>query len=201
MIICVSLTDNLLILPQITYTMINYFKIENVYDPNFEEVYDLYTNSFPTYSRRTWAGLEALFNKKPSFQSIAVKQNSDFVGLIHFWQFEKFLFIEHFAIHPDFRNNGLGSKIMKEFIAKTELPVVIETETPHSQIASRRIHFYERIGFYLISNFYMQPPYEGSQVLLSMLIMTNNYHFVNKHFQQIKNSIYKDVYKYDPKRR
>lgn len=181
--------------------MIQFLKIENVYDPNFGEVYDLYTTAFPTYSRRTWAGLETLFNKKPAFHSVLVKQNKDFVGLIHYWTFEKFLFVEHFAIHPDHRNKGLGSKVMKEFIAKTELPVVVETETPHSQLASQRIHFYERISFYVIPNFYMQPPYEGSQVLLSMLIMSNDYHFANKHFQQIKTTIYKEVYKYDPRRR
>ncbi|MFZ4582988.1 MAG: GNAT family N-acetyltransferase [Paludibacter sp.] len=181
--------------------MINFIKIENVYDPNFGEVYDLYNTSFPSYSRRSWAGLETVFNKKQAFNSVAVKKDSKFVGLIHYWIFDKFVYIEQFAIHPDYRNAGLGTKVMKEFLKKHELPIVIETETPRTQIASKRIYFYERVGFYMISNFYMQPPYEGSQVLMSMLIMTNDYNYVNKYFQQIKNTIYKEVYKYDPKKR
>ncbi len=180
--------------------MINLKKIENVYDPNFGEVYDLYNSAFPAYQRRTWAGLETLFNKKPAFQCLNVRSNSNFVGLIHYWTFEKFIYIEHFAIHPDYRNQGLGSKVMKEFLAKKELPVVVETETPRSHVASQRIHFYERLGFFMTTNFYMQPPYEGSQVMMSMLLMSNDYHFTNKYFTQIRNTLYKEVYKYDPKR-
>ncbi len=180
--------------------MISLLKIENVYDANFEEVYDLYNSAFPSYLRRTWAGLETLFNKKPAFHCVSVKSKKDFVGLINYWTFDKFIYIEHFAIHPDFRNKGIGTKVLKEFLATLELPVVIETETPRSQIASQRIHFYERLGFYMTTNFYMQPPYEGSQVMMSMLIMSNDYHFTNKHFTQIKNTLYKEVYKYDPKK-
>jgi hypothetical protein len=89
---------------------------------------------------------------------------------------------------------------MKQFLSKIELPVVIETETPRSLVASQRIHFYERLGFYMTTNFYMQPPYEGSQVMMSMLIMSNDYHFANKHFNHIKSTLYKEVYKYDPKK-
>jgi len=180
--------------------MISLQKIENVYDSNFEEVYDLYNSAFPQYQRRTWAGIESIFNKKPAFHCICVKSNNEFVGLIHYWTFEKFVYVEHFAVHPDFRNKGIGTSVMKEFLSKIELPVVIETETPRSLVASQRIHFYERLGFYMTTNFYMQPPYEGSQVMMSMLIMSNDYHFVNKHFTLIKNTLYKEVYKYDPKK-
>jgi ribosomal protein S18 acetylase RimI-like enzyme len=180
--------------------MISLQKIENVYDTNFEELYDLYTSAFPSYQRRTWAGLETLFNKKPAFQSFTIKSDNEFVGLLNYWNFEKFVYVEHFAVHADYRNKGIGTSVMKEFLSKIELPVVIETETPRSLVASQRIHFYERLGFYMTTNFYMQPPYEGSQVMMSMLIMSNDYHFANKHFNHIKSTLYKEVYKYDPKR-
>lgn len=180
--------------------MINFYKIENVYDPNFEELYDLYNSAFPSYQRRTWAGLETVFNKKPAFQCFVIKLDKEFVGLLNYWTFEKFVYIEHFAIHPNYRNRGLGTMALKEFISKTELPVIVETELPRSVVASQRIHFYERLNFYMTTNFYMQPPYEGSQVMMSMLIMSNDYHFVNKYFTQIKNTLYKEVYKYDPKK-
>ncbi len=185
---------------QKTYTMISLHKIENVYDPNFEEVYDLYNSAFPSYQRRTWAGSETVFNKKPAFNCFSVKSEGEFVGLLNYWKFEKFVYVEHFAIHPDFRNRGIGTTVMKEFLATTELPVVVETETPRSLVASQRIHFYERLGFYMTTNFYMQPPYEGGSVMISMLIMSNDYHYTNKHFNQIKNTLYKEVYKYNPKK-
>jgi len=180
--------------------MISLSKIENVYDSDFEEIYNLYNSAFPSYQRRTWAGLESLFNKKPVFECKCVKSDGEFVGLLHYWTFEKFIYIEHFAIHPDFRNKGIGTAALKTFLATAQLPVVVETETPRTLVASQRIHFYERLGFYMTTNFYMQPPYEGGQVMMSMLIMSNDYHFANKHFNSIKKTLYKEVYKYDPKK-
>lgn len=181
--------------------MIQKIKLENIYDPGFEEVYDLYTASFPTYARRSWAELASVFSKKQNFNCCSLRNEDGFVGLICYWNFEKFVYIEHLAILPDLRNKGLGTEFIKAFIKENELPLVVETETPRTQIASQRIHFYERAGFYMISNFYMQPPYEGGQVLMSMLIMTTDYHYVNKHFNTIKNAIYKEVYKFDPKKK
>jgi len=180
--------------------MFELIKVNNVYDSNFEEVYDLYTSSFAKYARRTWAGLETVFNKKPSFHCNSIKVKGEFAGFLNYWTFEKFTFIEHFAIHPNFRNSGLGSKVLKNFLAQNELPIIIETETPRNLIASQRIHFYERLNFYAISNFYMQPPYEGGQVMMSMLIMSNDYHFATKNFNQIKTTLYKEVYKFDQKK-
>ena len=180
--------------------MIEFLKIENVYDPNFEEVFHLYNAAFPSYLRRSWTGIEMLLSKKPAFHSIYVKHKKDFAGLIHYWTFDKFVFIEHFAIQPDRRNKGLGSKILKKFLSDITLPVIIETELPRNLVASKRIHFYERLGLFVTSNFYMQPPYEGSQVMMSMLIMSTDYQFTNKHFNQIKNTLYKEVYKYDQKK-
>lgn len=180
--------------------MIELVKIENVYDHVFEEVFHLYTSAFPSYLRRTWSGLEMLLNKKPAFKCIAIMHRKEFAGLLHYWTFEKFIFIEHFAIQPNLRNKGLGSKVLKKFLGTIDLPVVIETELPRNLISSKRIHFYERQGFFVTSNFYMQPPYEGSQVMISMLIMSTDYHFTNKNFSQIKSTLYKEVYRYDQKK-
>lgn len=180
--------------------MFEFIKVENVYDSNFEEVYDLYTSSFPNYARRTWQGLETVFNKKNAFHCNCIKLDGKTVGFINYWIFDKFTYIEHFAIHPDFRDNGLGSQVLKNFISNSTLPIILETETPRTITASKRIHFYERLNFYMISNFYMQPPYEGGQVMMSMLIMCNDYHFATKNFSQIKTTLYKEVYKFDQKK-
>ncbi|OIP82620.1 MAG: hypothetical protein AUK44_07325 [Porphyromonadaceae bacterium CG2_30_38_12] len=177
------------------------FKIENIYSRDFEELYSLYTHAFPIFQRRSWAGIEQVFNKKPNFSCNIIKQDDVFVGLLSYWTFDKFVYIEHFAIHPNFQNKGIGSDVMKQFMQQISLPIVIETETPRNIQANQRINFYERLGFYIIPEFYMQPPYDNGQVILSMLIMTTDYHFVSKHFQQVKNTLYKEVYKYDPKKK
>lgn len=180
--------------------MITFQQVENVYDSKFEENYALYTEAFPNYSRRKWANIETLFTKKQNFNCINIYKDNEFVGLFHYWDFEQFVFVEHFAILPHLQGHGLGTESMKLFMSQHQVPIILETETPRTTIASKRIFFYERLGFLASSNFYMQPPYEGGQVMISMLIMSNNYQYVTKHFGKIKNTIYKEVYKYDPKK-
>ena len=46
----------------------------------------------------------------------------------------------------------------------------------------------------------MQPPYDDSLFLIPMLIMSNDYHFANRHFQMIKDTLYKEVYNYIPEK-
>ena len=113
------------------------------------------------------------------------------------WKFSRFYYIEHFAIHPQHRNHSYGSEVIRLFLSTVSLPVVLEVEMPKTITASRRIHFYERLGFYVMSNFYMQPPYDGESFLLPMLIMSNDYHFTNKHFHLIKEVLYKEVYNFE----
>jgi len=75
--------------------------------------------------------------------------------------------------------------------------IILEVEPPKSIDASRRIHFYERLNFFVLPNFYMQPPYDKKSFLLPMLIMSNDYHFAHKHFEAIKGKLYEEVYQYE----
>ncbi|MCE5330765.1 MAG: GNAT family N-acetyltransferase [Bacteroidales bacterium] len=178
-------------------TMLNFLKIDSVYDTNYADVYKLYVETFPVSERRSWASLESVLNNENRFNIFALMHENQFVGFISYWKFERFYYIEHFAILPHFRNHKLGSEAMAELVSQVNMPVVLEVEMPRTVEAARRIHFYERLGFYVLSNYYMQPPYDGVSFLLPMLIMSNDYHFANKHFNLIKNTLYKEVYRYE----
>ena len=68
---------------------------------------------------------------------------------------------------------------------------------PNDINASQRILFYERLGFSIISHKYAQPPYEGTGFFIPELIMSNDLHFANTHFEKIKEILYNDVYHYE----
>ncbi len=82
-------------------------------------------------------------------------------------------------------------------LSKMKLPVVLEVEMPNNPTAIRRIHFYERLGFSVLSHKYAQPPYEGDSFLLPMQLMCNNLHFADSHFELIKENIFQEVYHYE----
>lgn len=174
--------------------MIEFRKIENSSDPFFGKMYELYRGAFPAIERRNLGDLEHILNYDKNFEMDALLKDGEFVGFFNFWTFERFIFGEHFAIDSKMRGQNIGSEVVKKLMSKVNLPFVLEVEMPTDAQSIRRIEFYERLGFKVLSHSYAQPYYDGSGKLLPMLLMSNNYHFADKHFGLIKKTVYKDVY-------
>jgi ribosomal protein S18 acetylase RimI-like enzyme len=177
--------------------MLNFHRINSVNSQYFSGLFNLYALAFPPAERRTWEGLEYELNCEKKFCAHALIQNGMFVGLFNYWTFDHFYYIEHLAICPKLRCLGIGSEAMNIFMDQTKLPIVLEVEMPNNMVASRRLLFYEKLGFSILSHNYAQPPYEGSGFLMPELIMTNDLHFANNHFEKIKKTLYVEVYHYE----
>jgi len=179
--------------------MLKFKKIINTEDANYHQLYDLYRSSFPNNERRDRDSLANVFENESKFNMYALEYENEFVGFFNYWKFSRFYYIEHFAIKSQFRNLRFGTEAIKAFLKQAEMPVVLEVETPTTITASRRIHFYERLGFYVLSDIYMQPPYDARSFPVPMLIMSNDYHFSSKHFRLIREVLYREVYHYEIK--
>ncbi|MDP4240196.1 MAG: GNAT family N-acetyltransferase [Bacteroidota bacterium] len=177
--------------------MLNFHRINSVNDPYFSKLFNLYTLAFPPSERRSWAAMEYELSYEKRFYAHALIQDDLFVGLFNYWTFDRFFYIEHLAVSPKLRSRGIGSEAMKVFMSQVKLPVVLEVELPNDMVASRRLHFYERLGFTILSHSYAQPPYEGNGFFMPELIMSNDIHFANSHFEMIKETLYDQVYHYE----
>ena len=93
--------------------MLNFHKINTVNNQFFSNLFNLYTLSFPPMERRTWAGLEYELNYEKRFYVHALIQEGTFVGLFNYWKFDRFMYIEHLAIIPKLRSQGIGSEAIK----------------------------------------------------------------------------------------
>ena len=99
-------------------------------------------------------------SQAPTANSQGLKANSQKpLGLLTTWEFDDFIYIEHFAIDPTLRSQGYGSEALKAFIHEHGKPIVLEAEPPTDALSIRRIKFYERIGLTLYDFPYMQPAY------------------------------------------
>lgn len=163
--------------------------------PN-SKMYKLYQSAFPSSERRNLGGLEQILNHEKRFEAYALMKEDKFVGFFTYWLFDRFCYVEHFAIDDSLRGQNLGSEVLVAFLKRTDLPVVLEVEMPDNNEAGRRIKFYERFGFRVLPHTYAQPFYDGSGRILPMLIMSNNYHFTDKHFNMIKKTLHSEVYHY-----
>ena len=177
--------------------MLNFHRINTVNNQFFSNLFNLYTLAFPPMERRTWEGLEYELKYEKRFCAHALIQDGEFVGLFNYWTFDKFFYLEHLAISPKFRSQGIGSEAMSMFMDQTKLPIVLEVEMPNNIMASRRILFYERLGFSILSHNYAQPPYDGKSFFIPELLMSNDIHFANTHFEKIKEILYTNVYHFE----
>lgn len=174
--------------------MLKFYPINNVDDKYFDEMYAVYSQAFPAAERRSWAGLDSQLNHETKFKANALVQDDEFVGFFNYWTFDRFLYIEHFALTARFRSQRIGSKAIQMFKEQTTLPIVLEVEMPTNSETIRRIRFYEDLGFRVLSHYYAQPPYEGGGFLMPMLMLSNDLHFANTHFEMIKDTLYRNVY-------
>ena len=150
--------------------MLTLTKITDAQQPYFDACWDLYNNAFPLEERRDLDYfLESLDNKDFYFQALLFEQK--LVGFISWWELENFLYVENFAIFPQFRGGGYGQlvlKMLKDISTKT---IILEVEHPFDIMSERRISFYERNGFILNAYEYLQPPYRGTDTV-PLLLMT-----------------------------
>ena len=75
----------------------------------FDKIFSILENSFPSDEYRTYEGQQALWNHPRYTVYVIPDDESDCIkAFITVWKFEDFAFIEHFAVNPFYRNQGLG---------------------------------------------------------------------------------------------
>ena len=129
---------------------------------NFSLVYKRLIDAFPYEERRDEVDEEKCFFKS-QFNFCEITDDGESVGLIAFWVFKGFLFIEHIAINKEIRSKGYGSKTIDLIKAKYNLPIILEAEAPDTEMQKKRIKFYENLGFKMNSYDYTQPSYHNGE--------------------------------------
>lgn len=162
---------------------------------DFQQVFDIMENSFPTDEYRPFYEQKDLFLKKEySVYGLKNKENNSLMGFIALWEFDDFLYIEHFAVSPYFRNKGLGEKILSELKSISDKTLCLEVEPPKNDISVRRINFYKRNGFFLNEYPYIQPAISKGKSPVTLMIMTSDKKISEEEFLKIKDTLYKKVY-------
>lgn len=158
----------------------------------FSSVYKRLIDAFPYEERRDECDEEKCFLKE-QFNFCEIIDNGESVGLVVFWLFNKFLFIEHIAINKEIRSKGYGSKTIDLIKSKYNLPIILEAESPETEMQKKRIKFYENLGFKVNSYDYTQPSYHNAEsvplLVLSFPEILNENEFC-EFFKTTRNVVY-----------
>ena len=157
---------------------------------DFNEVYARIEESFPICERRSFTEAKEVLKEK-EYTLFHIEDKDKRIGFISVWNLDGFWFIEHFAIYPEFRNCGFGSRVLD--FAKDEFKtLVLEAEPNVTEIAKRRLDFYKRNGFCQNPFKYMQPAYREGEDDVELVLLS----FPNTltDGERIVKEIYKKVY-------
>ncbi len=163
-------------------------------DPLFAAAWDVLAASFPGDERRS---LEAhrRIETDPRYRFRAIVSDGRCIGVVGSWGFPRFMFIEHLAIAPGERSKGRGSGIVREILEAAAVPVAIEAESmTDSADALRRIVFYRTLGFIVNDYDYIQPAYDAEKRPVPMLLMTYPTAMSTAMLDNIRDTLYRDVY-------
>ncbi len=169
-------------------------KILNPID--FDEAYRLMELSFPKDERRTYREQkELLSNPRYRIYVPEEAQSGRLQAFAAVWEFDAFVFIEHLAVEPAYRNHGIGAKLLNELVKSAAKPVCLEVEPPDSEIASRRIEFYKRNHFFFNDYRYIQPSISEGRKAIPLFLMTSERSVTKTEFEAVKDILYKHVYR------
>ncbi len=152
----------------------------------------LLVESFPCDEYRSLEEQRRFVQERENFHMNIIYDSTTPVGIISYWKFDTFTYVEHFAIVPTLRNSGYGASAIKRVI-ENKRSIVLEVEKPTDETSLRRIAFYQRCGLTLCEKEYIQPAYRADSNEIPMYLMTCEVD-ADKNFEQIKSIIYREVY-------
>lgn len=140
-------------------------------EKGFNDIWGLYEKSFPKIERRKYKDQIKIFNNS-SYHLDAYYQESRLIGFISYWEFETYIYLEHFAINELLRGRGYGKRLLRELISNTEKIIVLEIEPIVDEVSQNRKNFYESLGFIMNSFKYKVQSYQNKAVLYDLEIMS-----------------------------
>ena len=166
--------------------------LQRINETNFPEIYRIMQASFSDDEYRPYDEQLALF-EEPEYRIYYMP-----AGFLAVWEFESFIYIEHFAVDPALRNSGTGSAMLQELVKQYQKPICLEVELPEDELTRRRIGFYERNGFVFNEYPYIQPPISKGKSPVPLRIMTyGERHYAGRHFRSNeRNVLYRSAYEY-----
>lgn len=159
----------------------------------FDKVYKILEESFPADERRRYDEQKALVDNN-IYKIYTLNHGGEIEAFIAVYEFESFIFVEHFAVGRDFRGKGIGTDVLSELRNIYSDMICLEVELPLNDESARRIDFYRKNGFFLNDFEYEQPPISNGRNSVPMKIMTSQRLLSANEFKMIKAILYSRVY-------
>ncbi|MBQ9781950.1 MAG: GNAT family N-acetyltransferase [Clostridia bacterium] len=148
-------------------------KLERLNENNkhfYNDAYSLYVNAFPLIERRDKLNHNIALTFNDYHFDFIIKDNN-LIGIMLYWEDNDFIFLEHFAILNNLRNNGYG-KMALNLLKEKNKTIILEVEQPNDELTTRRLNFYKRNGFILTNHNHKQLKFRKNDQELTLKILS-----------------------------
>lgn len=160
----------------------------------FDAIYAIMEEAFPQSERRIKEEQRSLLSLS-EYEVYGWVENDALLAFLAAWDLDMIRFGEHLATRKDQRNRQIGQKLFRAFEALNDIPIVFEVELPETELAKRRIHFYERLGYHYYGNVeYYQGIFHEEASPQPLRLMMKDPHRNNEEINRIIDLIYQYVY-------
>lgn len=136
----------------------------------WKKAWTLYEKSFPVAERRKLEDhLRA--SENDLFNPLSIWDNNQFIGIVFYWEWNNYRYIEYLAVDPDLQGHGYGSRIIKQ-IRDSQHTIILEIDPLINELSVRRLQFYEQAGFALTPYRFMHLPYRLDGEPQELLILS-----------------------------
>ena len=132
-------------------------RCRDINGPLMEAALVLYRSSFPAHELRLPPDQRDVMGD-PLYHFDMCLLDGALAGLILYWDFGTYIYVEHFCIVPDMRGGGLGKRAL-ELLGRSGKTVILEIDPPEDSVSERRRDFYLRAGYRMNSIEHIHPPY------------------------------------------
>ena len=168
-------------------------------DPLMEAAMALYRRSFPAHELRLWPDQQAVMNDLLYHFDLCLLDGA-LAGLILYWDFGAYIYVEHFCVEPSMRGHGLGTLILAE-LAKKSRPIILEIDPLTDDVAVRRKGFYERCGYVANGFAHVHPPYQAANHGHALIVMSHPRALSQAEFDTFTVDLREKVMKYSESKR
>ncbi|MDR2982143.1 MAG: GNAT family N-acetyltransferase [Puniceicoccales bacterium] len=121
-------------------------RIDSTTHPRFAEFWSIYEHSFPLCERRDLSHQKTIFQNQ-TYCLEAWLKDDQFIGFIGWWSHPHFAYVEHYAINPNLKSKGYGTRLLQDWMKTAPTPIVLEIEPLTDETTRRRFKFYQKLSF------------------------------------------------------
>lgn len=163
-------------------------RITDVKDTQYSAFRRLYEQSFPIFEQRDDMQQAKAFDCA-DYHLDVYHERDDMVGFLAYWEFDNYLYIEHFAIHTRLRGQGYGQKLLPEFIGQNAKYVILEIDPVCDEVTAARLRFYQKCGFCENPYSHVHPPYIEGRAGHRLSVLTSGRVISNEEYLRFGNDL------------